>query len=1174
MTTTTGKIFSYNNGIVQGLKPTFDGIYNPETQEIDRFTNANHPFKSNATEINLMAEINGTLIAVNNVPTTIYPYAISKDDGVTWEFKSRDMSKYGRFVNMYSENGKLVGQRELNGVTYISETTDGLTWVDRYSIPAINLAIVDNGENVVAVSQTTSYKSTDGGKTFSTKANPALLKKPYVKGNQFVSWTTDNMVYSRDGVNWETAEGGIGIIRVYIDKENDRFIGMNKDFVYLSKDGEKWTALDDNIDTKLEHIYFSPPNVPNRTVENKKIIKTLNDDLPLGKMFWDTNRDHYMFHYYEQPKVPLGKMKVNHVNRINWTDIYIRSNNRLIYGYRNYGGISAFKPVEYANHINYVGTGRSTKGLYVSDTKLLSDGRIMATHSQSYNGITKGVAFFKESDFTDGDDQKTVEPILHVSLPFTPGIYIPYQIVEVGNGTIGVIARGTDTKNQPSTILYTSKDEGKTWETSSPMKGTINEHVVANGKIYLFGAMSSQSSNPVIHVSEDDGKTFTEINQFKGINENYSWNNPGGRGAVAYRDGVFVWNYRVPYISTDLVNWKRVFPVGNMISGVQEGDVVYDPINDWFLLSSSNYLGVSRDGENWRELMVHHAMPAKIGDKNFFYREVTISSDEISKNGMPKAPWQGGSSTEKDESAPTANIEVASKDWTNRHATIEVSGVEDEGEGFDYMSLPDGTISKESNISFVVTENGSYSFKLYDKAGNMKEYIMDVTTIDKTPATVEVEVSTDNWTKESVGLNLKATDTESGISYIELPNGERVDSNTFTYEAVDNGDYLFKAVDNAGNTKEHIVTIKNIDKEAPQVQATASTEEWTQESVTLNISAKDALSGVSHIELPNGEKVSNDTTEYTVSKNGEYIFHAVDAVGNKTEYRYEVNNIDNTPATAVVESDITSPTKEDVVLSIKASDEESGVASITLPSGEIVERDTAEVKATENGVYTFIVKDKAGNESTVTHEVKNIDREPGETTLTNLTSGWTNEFSAIEVQASDKGSGVDYIVTPDGDKVEADKFVFEASENGVYTFTTVDKAGNEWTESISVTNIDRTVGTAKVTPSTTKSTNAKFGVTLSIEAKDAQSGVEFIILPNGVVISGDTANYHVHANGEYTFVVLDRAGNAWTVTQEVKNLKGNAYRAKQDPTGEVIYLPNGKVWKGKAPNPPKGLIGR
>lgn len=72
-----------------------------------------------------------------------------------------------------------------------------------------------------------------------------------------------------------------------------------------------------------------------------------------------------------------------------------------------------------------------------------------------------------------------------------------------------------------------------------------------------------------------------------------------------------------------------------------------------------------------------------------------------------------------------------------------------------------------------------------------------------------------NWTKENIVLIAKATDNESGVKGIKLPNGEWVYSDTATFEVTKNGDYVFTAEDNFGKQTTVTVKVTKIDKTPP-----------------------------------------------------------------------------------------------------------------------------------------------------------------------------------------------------------------------------------------------------------------------------------------------------------------------------------------------------------------------
>ena len=63
---------------------------------------------------------------------------------------------------------------------------------------------------------------------------------------------------------------------------------------------------------------------------------------------------------------------------------------------------------------------------------------------------------------------------------------------------------------------------------------------------------------------------------------------------------------------------------------------------------------------------------------------------------------------------------------------------------------------------------------------------------------------------KSITLLVTATDAESGIKKIILPDGNEVEKDTATYTIIKNGTYTFKAEDNAGNIAEKSITVSNI----------------------------------------------------------------------------------------------------------------------------------------------------------------------------------------------------------------------------------------------------------------------------------------------------------------------------------------------------------------------------
>ena len=113
---------------------------------------------------------------------------------------------------------------------------------------------------------------------------------------------------------------------------------------------------------------------------------------------------------------------------------------------------------------------------------------------------------------------------------------------------------------------------------------------------------------------------------------------------------------------------------------------------------------------------------------------------------------------------------------------------------------------------------------------------------------------------------------------------------------------------------------------------------------------------------------------------------------------------------------------------------------------------------------------------------------------------------------------------------------FEISENGTYVIESEDFSGNITSKSITVSNIDKNAPTIDVSGVPTKWVNS---ATLTVSAADDLSGITQIILPNGSAISGNSANYVVKENGNYTFRARDAAGNETVKTVNISLIDNN-----------------------------------
>ena len=199
-----------------------------------------------------------------------------------------------------------------------------------------------------------------------------------------------------------------------------------------------------------------------------------------------------------------------------------------------------------------------------------------------------------------------------------------------------------------------------------------------------------------------------------------------------------------------------------------------------------------------------------------------------------------------------------------------------------------------------------------------------------------------------------------------------------------------------------------------------------------------------------------------------YNFSVRDYCGNILSYPVEVSNIDRLAPAADYEVMPGDWTNKPVTIRVTATDPEpedgyapSGVQSVTLPDGTVVEGGTADFVADANGKYDFIITDNGGNTFTLRTEVSNIDYLAPEAEYSVTPDIWTNRPAAIHVTAMDPEpeddyapSGVQSITLPDSTVVEGDAADFTVSANGTYDFIITDNGGNTATLHAEVGNVD------------------------------------------------------------------------------------------------------------------------
>lgn len=473
-----------------------------------------------------------------------------------------------------------------------------------------------------------------------------------------------------------------------------------------------------------------------------------------------------------------------------------------------------------------------------------------------------------------------------------------------------------------------------------------------------------------------------------------------------------------------------------------------------------------------------------------------------------------------DKTAPTGSLSHSPTNWVNTDVKIHWS-VADANSGVKQIKLPDGTIKTTATGDYTVSQNGTYTFIVYDVAGNTLTLQETVTNIDKTPPTGSLSHNPTDWVIDYVKIHWTASDSQSGFNRVVLPDGTSTTNASGDFTVTDNGTYTFTLYDNVGNSRILTENINNIDKIMPEGVLSLQENRLTDEKIKISWKAFDLQSGFSKILLPDSTFSTNATGEFTVAQMGDYSFVIYDRVGNTRELSINVSNVDMINPILEVTQDTDKWTNGEITLNWKADDYQSGLQNVILPSSENVTDKQGSYIVTENGNYIFLAYDKIGNGVLVEHQVTNIDKINPNLDLTVDSA----DDGGIQISwvSSDEQSGISNITLPDGKRVTNSSGSIEIYENGVYSFIAYDNAGNATVKDVTIDSINNGSEIKLVLyKEAIDSTHWRIKWQIT-EGKDKFA---YIVLLNST-FSYEPEGSHIvtGGNAEYTFLAYDKKGN-------------------------------------------------
>lgn len=312
-------------------------------------------------------------------------------------------------------------------------------------------------------------------------------------------------------------------------------------------------------------------------------------------------------------------------------------------------------------------------------------------------------------------------------------------------------------------------------------------------------------------------------------------------------------------------------------------------------------------------------------------------------------------------------------------------------------STNEGTLNTHSHT---FEDNGTFTFIATDLAGNVTTKDVTISNIDVIPPVITI-APYDGSTPTNQSITVFASANEGTLN---------AESHTFT----ENGSFTFSAVDEVGNVTEEVITITNIDLTGPiitlsEYDGTMS----TNQAITVYASTNEGML---------------NAESHTFTENGKFTFRAVDEAGNATDVVVTITNIDLiAPIITLSEYDDTTPTNQAITVYASTNEGTLNAESHTF---------------TENGTFTFIAADEAGNVTEEVVAIAVIDTTAPVTTAVQTTDSTTKHVS-LTLNVHDQNIGdVTTYYTIDGIQHTGNQLVLNKQGAHLITYWSVDAAGN------------------------------------------------------------------------------------------------------------------------------------
>ena len=440
--------------------------------------------------------------------------------------------------------------------------------------------------------------------------------------------------------------------------------------------------------------------------------------------------------------------------------------------------------------------------------------------------------------------------------------------------------------------------------------------------------------------------------------------------------------------------------------------------------------------------------------------------------------------------------------------------------------------------SFTLDKSGTYTVIAVNHAGDSQSFNLVISrsapsvtlTEDADNKQLVIKVTPSNDAESHIQTLIVQKSTDGGNTWVTLDTddfGTAIELDTLTYKFRTSGIYKVTITDEFRTGIDSIVSEKNYTQPAPTGELegvengghTNNKVEFTWDDDAIVTVTKDG----EKIEYMSGRKLTED---------GEYTITFENHDGHKTVYTFVIDTKD--PAISVEGAKAEGATNTNVAVSF----DEEGLTAIIEKDGTEVNDYASGTVISEDGKYTVIVTDKAGNETKTSFE---IDKTVGfDVNINN--GGLANSVTIYEKE------NLEFVVTKNGTPIEY-KDGTAITEPAEYTVTLTDDIGNKAEFSFTI-----------VEPVVTKFTY-NF---------DEYAGFEKVLV-NGNEARLNYGTLELIADGKYTVeIVANGEAHSFSVTVDTKvdysanvHDKGfaNSVKISANENVTVTVTKNGEAFK-------------